>query len=131
MKSTKAQLICVFIIIVSMLGCSQKSVPQYDMSAAKISIKKNKKFEVMLKANPATGFRWELAKPTDKSMIEFVNREYKAGAPDKSMRMGAGGHEFWTFKTLKKGETTLEFKYVRSGSKDEPDKLKKFLVEIK
>ena len=73
-------------------------------------------FEVRLKSNPSTGYRWV-----------WVNRESAAAdsvgfsfqTEKKSPPMcGAGGTEVWTFKPKVTGEPFLKFIYVRPWEKD-------------
>jgi predicted secreted protein len=46
--------------------------------------------------------------------------------------VGAPGKEVWTFKAVKSGKTTINFKYVRPWEKDKaPTKTTSFQVVIK
>ncbi|CAN5384870.1 protease inhibitor I42 family protein [soil metagenome] len=56
--------------------------------------KKELTFTIKLASNPTTGYSW-LLKKWDSKMIAAVKHTYQA--PDTN-RIGAGGHELWTFK---------------------------------
>ena len=94
-----------------------------------------KEFTISLKSNCTTGFRWQLAKPLDETIVKSVKNEYQA-PPQKFCGefpvVGAPGKEVWTFKALKSGKTTIEFKYVRPWEKDKaPAETKSVPVVVK
>ena len=72
-------------------------------------------FTITLRANSTTGYQWQFAIPLDESMLQLINSEY---IPYKTIRIGAGGKQLWTFKALKAGEVIVSLKYVRSWEKD-------------
>jgi predicted secreted protein len=52
--------------------------------------------------------------------------------PPQHFGVGGPGTEVWTFKALKSGKITTEFKYVRPWEKDKaPATPKSFLVVVK
>ena len=71
---------------------------------------------VILCSNPTTGFEWlELPQISDTSVLrqethEFIPPEDLAERPPPA---GSPGKEVWTFKTLKKGISTISFEYSR------------------
>ena len=69
---------------------------------AKIETGIGKKFEVSLKANPATGYRWE--PHFDSNRISLVEQRYKS----EQKRTGGAGLAIFTFKALKTGSTEIE-----------------------
>lgn len=99
-------------------------------------------FTVTLDSNQTTGYQWELAKDVNANLIKLVGSEYKpafrptqAGSKDKESNnhmVGAGGKEIWTFQTIARGKTTIEFKYVRPWEKGvRPDRTMVVPVVIK
>ena len=86
----------------------------------KIEATAGKEFTITLDSNRTTGFGWQLAKPLDETIVKSVKNDYQNAPqnPDKTPRVGAPGKEVWTFKALKSGKTTIEFKYVRPWEKD-------------
>lgn len=104
------------------------AIKSYPIEAFVIEAIVGEKIVLTLDSNPTTGYSWELAGPIDDKFIEFLNSEYMA--PETKL-VGAGGHEMWTFKALKKGKTTIVMKYVRPWEKDKPPaEIKKFEVNI-
>jgi inhibitor of cysteine peptidase len=69
-------------------------------------------FTVTLCSNATTGFQWsESALIGDTSVVEQVSHEFVS--PENTGAVGAAGSEVWTFKTLKKGTTTIHMDYSR------------------
>jgi inhibitor of cysteine peptidase len=73
--------------------------------------------QVALNSNPSTGFKWELVKINDASVLEKGESIFetpmvkqKEGSPPI---VGAGGMEFWTFKALKRGTAIISMEYSR------------------
>jgi len=65
---------------------------------------------VILCSNSTTGFQWlELPQISDPSALRQV--DHKLVPPEAEGSMGAAGKEIWTFEILKKGESTIYFKY--------------------
>jgi predicted secreted protein len=74
--------------------------------------------QVALNSNPTTGFKWELTQNSDTTVLEKLSNIFetpmvkrKEGEPPL---VGAGGKEFWNFKALKKGKSTLSMEYSQS-----------------
>ncbi len=73
--------------------------------------------KVSLEANPTTGFSWRLVSVSDKSVLEFLKKEF---IPAGGELAGAGGVENWSFKTLKSGQSVIVLEYAREWEKDVP-----------
>jgi len=85
----------------------------------------NGKLEIVLDANPTTGYQWK-ALPWDTGIIEQIDKPvYKS----KSEAIGSGGELTFYFKALSKGQTSLKFIYFRVFEKDVPP-VKSFNVII-
>ena len=93
-----------------------------------------KEFTISMKSNRTTGYGWQLAKPLDETTVKLVKNDYQNAtqtSPDQRI-VGGPGTEVWTFKALKSGKTTIEFKYVRPWEKDKaPGETKSVPVVIK
>ena len=98
-------------------------------SATVMEARTGEEFTIILSANPTTGYQWQLAKPLNTNMIQFVNSEY---FPDKTGRIGAGVKQVWRFKAGNAGRVDITFKYVRPWEKNiSPASEKKFVIVIK
>jgi inhibitor of cysteine peptidase len=65
---------------------------------------------VTLESNPAsTGFQWELTENSDETVLQRVDQRYEP--PEEGGMVGAPGKEIWTFKALKKGESSISLEY--------------------
>jgi inhibitor of cysteine peptidase len=70
---------------------------------------------VQLESNATTGYSWELAAVKDKRIVEEYGKvRYVQANPGL---IGVGGYQLFRFKTLKKGETVLDFEYRRPWEK--------------
>lgn len=70
-----------------------------------------------LDSNPTTGFSWQLVKISDKTILEFVKKEYVSSSGGK---IGSAGVEKWNFKTFKSGQVVVILEYKRPWEKDVP-----------
>lgn len=67
---------------------------------------------VTLCSNPTTGFQWSgSAQISDPATLQQTNHEFVP--PEASGVAGAAGKEIWTFKALKKGESSISMEYSR------------------
>lgn len=105
-------------------GCVGK-VKAYTDSGQTISIAVNQEFIIALGSNPTTGYGWQ--ESHDEAMLKLVEKTYEQG---KQGLVGAGGIEFFQFKTLKKGKTEITLVYKRPWEEETIDK-KVFTIDIK
>ena len=84
-----------------------------------------KKFSVLLKANPTTGYRWKLLN-YDHTKLKFLQNRYIASQPQL---MGSGGNEEFMFERLSSGplKTQIKLRYQRNW---EPSQGENQIVEI-
>ena len=87
----------------------------------KIETMVGKKFEVSLRANPSTGYRWE--PHFDSSRISLIDRRYQG----EQRVIGGGGWEIFTFVALRIGKTEIKMILKRGWQKGF---LKKEVFEI-
>ncbi|MGD0780317.1 MAG: protease inhibitor I42 family protein [Dehalococcoidales bacterium] len=85
----------------------------YDGKEIRITL--GSSLQVQLESNPSTGFGWELTSISDSNVLEklsniFETPSYKLPA-GQTPPAGAGGMEFWTFKALMKGTSTISMEY--------------------
>ena len=86
-----------------------------------ITVSVGKTFQIALDSNPTTGHEWQ---PTyDKSLLELVEKTYKQGETAKQGLVGAGGVEYFRFRALKPGQTTVDMDYMRQGDKEGVEQL--------
>lgn len=128
----KRLLITVAVALVAtslMAGCVGE-VKTYDDSGRPIDIGLNRQFVIVLGSNPTTGYSWQLTH--DESMLKLVEQTYKPAEEVKDSMVGAGGVEYFRFKTLKKGETEITLVYKQPWEEPTPqDETKVFTVRIK
>ena len=70
-------------------------------------------FAVTLCSSPTTGFKWELPKITDQTVLQQVDHKFEPPEITKPPKEGAAGKEVWLFKALKEGKTTISMEYSR------------------
>ncbi|MFH1079856.1 MAG: protease inhibitor I42 family protein [Pseudomonadota bacterium] len=99
------------------LGIEKPEISEEALSdpAAPVAVREGQAFALTLRSNPTTGYIWQLAAPLNENILRFAGNEYRS---DKTGRMGAGGREIWTFKTVGSGETCISLKYARPWEKE-------------
>lgn len=80
----------------------------------RIEAKVGQDFVIDLLSNPSTGYSWRLARPLP-SMLKLQRKRY---IPPKVQKLGGGGTEEWTFKSVRSGKATIMFEYIRPWEKD-------------
>ena len=87
---------------------------------------------VTLCSNPTTGFKWELPKITDQTVLEQVDHKFEApeAKGEKFPAPGTAGKEIWTFTALKEGTSTISMKYSRPWEGGEKGEWTFFLTVI-
>ena len=126
----KRLLIPVVIAVVAMslmAGCVG-GIKTYTDSGRTIDIGVNQEFIIALGSNPTTGYSWQ--ESYDDSLLQLVEKSYEMGKAAKQGAMGAGGVEYFQFKTLKTGETEITLVYKRPWEEESINR-KVFTVNIK
>lgn len=116
---------CIGLVMAQDNPCGEKKTSQevtegisiYGDPAKPIEVLMGQKFAITLHANATTGYRWQLAKPLDNSIVEHLGNEY---LKPRTRLVGAGGKEVWKFKALGRGKTIIAMKYIRPWEKDIP-----------
>ncbi len=117
-------LLCLIILLSGC--CTGNPVRLYQIDSGRtIKVGPGDTLEIVLDANPTTGYQWK-ALPWDTEVIEQIDKPvYKS----KSEAIGSGGELTFYFKALSTGETALKFIYFRAFEKDVPP-IKSFKVTI-
>jgi len=117
----------IFCLIILLSGCSAGNPIQlYQIDSGRtIKMEPKGTLEIVLDANPTTGYQWK-ALPWDTGIIEQIDKPvYKS----RSKAIGSGGKLTFYFKALSTGQTPLKFIYFRVFEKDVPP-IKSFKVVI-
>lgn len=102
-------------------------VETYTDPGQTVTIGLNQQFVIALGSNPTTGYSWQ--ESYDRNMLELVEKIYKEEA--KQGVVGAGGVEYFRFKTLSRGETEITLVYKRPWEEPTPqDVTKVFTINI-
>jgi len=110
-------------------GCVGE-VKTHTDSGQTIDIGVNQEFVIALGSNPTTGYMWQ--ESHDENMLELVEKTYEPGKEAKQGLVGAGGVEYFRFKTLKTGETEITLVYKRPWEEPTPqDVTKVFTVSLR
>jgi len=98
----------------------------FDGNDRSIEVKTSEKFNITLGSNPSTGYRWQLAKPLDETIIKFINSEYKIISNED----GAWQKEIWTFEAVGVGTTEIFMEYLRPWEDAPPIYEQNFTVVV-
>jgi predicted secreted protein len=85
-------------------GASVASVEDARNVQRKIEASAGLEFNIRLKADQATGYRWVVTQTPDESVVKFAWKLYNT--PDPQVP-GSSGEEIWGFKAVAKGKTTI------------------------
>jgi len=120
-------LVAVAVIATCLLGGCVKEVKTYTDSGQTIDIGVDQEFVIAIGANPTTGYDWEVS--LDETILELVEKTYKLAEEPEREIVGAGGVDYFRFKTLKTGEAEITMVYKRPWEEEGIDQ-KVFTVNI-
>jgi len=122
----KIILIAIIVIIILILGgwflldknqdTSKETTEEEQIQGDRqqVEVKKGETFQVILAANPTTGYQWQV--DFDSDFVELSNRAYAPG----SDLVGAGGQEAFVFLAKKQGSIDITFSYIRPWENVQP-----------
>lgn len=111
MKRLALAVIALSILTVGiLLSCAAPKAAVYTDETRTIFVKVNEEFTIGLPANPTTGYQW--TESHDSSLLSLVGSEYKSSKQAKGL-VGAGGMQYFKFKALKPGMTSINLRYQR------------------
>jgi len=116
------------ILMVCLIAGCVGEVKTYTDSGRAISTAVNQEFVIALGSNPTTGYMWQ--ESYDEDMLKLLESKYEMGEEAKQGVVGAGGVDYFRFKTLNKGETEITMVYKRPWEEEILDQ-KVFTVDIK
>ncbi len=80
----------------------------------KVEVSADGTLTVTLCSNPTTGFLWsESAQISDPTVLQQTGHQLVVAGSEPPPPPGTPGQEVWTFKTLKKGTSTVSMEYSR------------------
>lgn len=104
-------IVTLFIVVCS-FQCEPVTVKKSEKDAGStLEMKRNDNLEIVLKANPTTGYQWEIAS-IDTTILKNTGTEYKADKVPPGV-VGSGGKSIIRFKAIKAGRTFLKLVYHR------------------
>lgn len=123
-------LVAVTIVATCLLAGCVGEVETYTDSGQAIDIGVNRQFVIALGSNPTTGYMWQ--ESFDETSLELVEKIYKQGKTSNDGMVGAGGVEYFRFKTLKAGKTDITLVYKRPWEEPTPEDVTRvFTINIK
>ncbi|MGO9119613.1 MAG: protease inhibitor I42 family protein [Desulfomonilaceae bacterium] len=114
--------------ILPLMAISFLLVIAFPAFAADKEVTLGKTFQISLKANPTTGYKW--AASYDKKFLKLTGETYKRDVSGPKTRLGAGGTTTFSFLPVKTGETSINFRYGRPWEKEVAEK-KTFTINIR
>jgi predicted secreted protein len=83
-----------------------------------IHISSGSSLQVQLESNPSTGYSWKVVNISDSNVLAQISNTFETPMyklPEGQVPpVGAGGLEYWNFKALNKGTSTISMDYNRS-----------------
>ena len=99
--------------ICSVAGCVGE-VKTYTDSGQTIDIGVGQEFVIALGSNRTTGYGWQ--ESYDENMLRLVEKTYEEETEEDVV--GAGGIEYFRFRTLEAGETEVTLTYKRAAEEE-------------
>ncbi|MBN1455036.1 MAG: protease inhibitor I42 family protein [Methanomicrobia archaeon] len=111
-------LIVILLLIVIWVAYAPGGARLTEMDNGKtLTVAVGQELDVMLKANPTTGYTWVIVEPTDERIIRQMGElEFEP----ESDALGAGGVQIIRFEVVGAGQTTLKLMYHRPWESVEP-----------
>ncbi|MGM0367836.1 MAG: protease inhibitor I42 family protein [Actinomycetota bacterium] len=85
--------------------------------------------KIKLESNPSTGYSWVMSDKVDSTVISVTNTEY-IESEESEEKLGAGGYEIFTLKSISKGKTPVILNYERSWEQAKPEKIFKVTISV-
>jgi len=105
------------VLLFTLIDCSPTTISIDEINQKeKYSIRKGDNVEVILAANPTTGYKWQIVN-INTSKIKLINESYTAHKVNKDI-VGSGGKKVYLFNAIDKGNTSIEFEYSRPFEKE-------------
>ncbi len=82
------------------------AIPEYHDASKPVETAVGREFMIVLEADKATGFRWQLDASLDKTLLQVVEIKRSAAKTKQGARQVK---DLWTFKGLREGEITVPF----------------------
>jgi len=115
--------------ILSLVAISFLLVIAVPAHAADKNVTLGKPFQIPLKANPTTGYKWTAS--YDKKFLKLTGETYKRDASMPKTHVGVGGTATFSFLPVKTGETSINFRYKRPWKREEVAEKKTFVINIR
>ncbi len=93
-----------------------------------ITIGVGQEFTIALDSNPTTGYSWQ--ESFDETALELIENTYEQGEAPEGI-VGASGTEYFKFRALKTGETTITMAYQQPWAGGGVGETKAFIIDIK
>jgi inhibitor of cysteine peptidase len=94
-----------------------------------VTLGRGQLLEIVLASNPSTGYQWQFGQPVDYRVLRQIDYRYvPAGAP---WLVGGGGMEYWLYRAMDPGTTTILMYYTRPWENQRPTKVFRLRVNVR
>ncbi|MBI5962429.1 MAG: protease inhibitor I42 family protein [Chloroflexi bacterium] len=109
--------ILTFLFIAILLSACSRSAATEEPAAPVLDISDPSKileaaigneFKIIIDSNPTTGYHWEIIGEVEKTIVEFISKDFKG---DEPAMPGSGGVDIWAFRAVGAGETHITLGY--------------------
>lgn len=106
----------IFVLVGLMLAACDDGITLRNDSGEFITLGENDEFQIVLEANPSTGYQWEI--DPDASGAGVVEQVGEPAFESESDTPGSGGKQTFSFKATGDGSALLRLRYWRSFEPD-------------
>ncbi len=112
-------------ILLMLAGCNGRFTATDPTSP--IEATAGESFDIVIEANPTTGYEWQLVGALDETVVQFVTQDYE---PDRPINEGSGGMDVWTFQAVSPGESEIVLGHYPPDGSDVPERTVTFTVIV-
>jgi len=130
MTIKKLSIALIILALFTAEGCGKSDTAPIRVTGDReVSVRQGAEIKLELEANPTTGYTWRVKEAEEKGVLEMDGDPEYAPASD---RIGSGGIQTYTFKTLRRGRENIILEYVRPWEKGkEPARRYTVLVTVR
>lgn len=92
-----------------------------------ITVTAGETFDIVVPANPSTGYSWNILPELDENIVQFVVENFFAEQP---VAVGSGGVDVWTFRAVNAGDTTIVLGYYSPTDANDPEETVTFSIHV-
>jgi inhibitor of cysteine peptidase len=121
------RILILLLLLLTAVTTSCRQLTETD-PAQPLAVTAGDEFDIVIEANPTTGYEWRLTEELDEAIVQLVGQEYEA---DRPINEGSGGLDIWTFQAIAPGEAAITLGHFPPDGSDVPNETAVYTVVVK